>query len=95
MTEQKIQFLITNYLKKEGWWITKLMMTTTSGIPDLLCIKGGKTIFIEVKKPGGRLSKIQEYRIAEIRKENIPVLITDNLQEVKEWVDTMKADTES
>ena len=61
-------------------------MTTTSGIPDLLCIKGGKTIFIEVKKPGGRLSKIQEYRIAELKKEGMTVIVTDNLKEVKEWI---------
>ncbi len=86
MTEQKIQFLITNYLKKEGWLVTKLMMTTTSGIPDVLAIRQGKTIFIEVKKPGGRLSRIQEYRIAEIRAQDIPVLVTDNLPELKEWL---------
>ena len=86
MTEQHIQYAINTYLKKEGWWITKLMMTTTSGIPDLMAIKSGVTIFIEVKKPGGRLSKIQQYRIAELREQDIPVLVTDNLTEVKEWL---------
>jgi len=90
MSEQKIQFLITNWLKKEGWLVTKLMMTTTSGIPDILAIRSGKTIFIEVKKPGGRLSKIQKYRIAEIRAQDIPVLVTDNLKELKEWLDNDK-----
>ncbi len=85
-SEQKIQYAINTYLKKQGWLVTKLMMTTTAGIPDLMAIKEGKTIFIEVKKPGGRLSRIQEYRIAEIRAQDIPVLVTDNLNDLKEWL---------
>ena len=86
MTEQKIQFLIQGYLKKDGWLVNKLMAVTQGGTPDLIAHKQGKTLYIEVKKPGGRLSRIQEYRIAELRNEGIDVLVTDNLQDVKDHV---------
>ena len=83
MTEQEIQSKIINYLKSKDWIVFKLMAVSVSGVPDLICHKGGDTVYIEVKRPGGRLSKIQKYRIAQLRKENITVIVTDNLKEVK------------
>lgn len=37
-----------------------------SGVPDLLCIKDGKTVFLEVKQPGKSATKIQTARMNEI-----------------------------
>jgi len=67
MTEEgKIQKKITDHLKKDGWFVTKLIQTSTNGIPDVLAVRPGQCLFIEVKTPTGRLSEIQKYRITEL-----------------------------
>lgn len=70
MTEEgKIQKKITDHLKKDGWFTTKLMQTSTNGIPDVLAVREGETIWIEVKTLVGRLSEIQKYRIKQLNQE--------------------------
>lgn len=76
MLEQKIQSKIIKNLEKDGWYMVKLITTTKAGIPDLMAMKNGRTVFIEVKQPGGRVSKLQEFRHEELRKKGFEVIIT-------------------
>ncbi len=66
MTEQQIQSKIKKKLQERGWYVTKLIKTSTNGIPDLLAIKYGKAMFIEVKREQGILSPLQQLRIDEL-----------------------------
>ena len=66
MTEQQIQSKIKKKLQERGWYVTKLIKTSTNGIPDLLAIKYGKAMFIEVKREQGKLSPLQQLRIQEL-----------------------------
>jgi hypothetical protein len=52
-----------------GWWSLKIAggPHQTSGIPDLLLLKNGRAVFLEVKQPGKKPTKLQEYRMHEIR----------------------------
>jgi Holliday junction resolvase len=59
-----------------GWYVLKIVKANKNGVPDLLCLKPNDVLFIEVKKPTGVLSKIQEYRIEELSKLNFNVLIS-------------------
>ena len=45
----------------------KLIKTNKNGIPDLMCLKDGVTMFIEVKRPNGKLSELQKIRIKQLR----------------------------
>jgi Holliday junction resolvase len=56
----------------------KLIKTTCNGIPDLMCLKDGKTIFIEVKTEKGIVSELQKHRHDELRKKGFEVLILTN-----------------
>jgi Holliday junction resolvase len=67
ISEQKIQTKIINRLTKEGWLCVKLIKTSKNGIPDLMCLKDGVTMFIEVKRPNGKLSELQKIRIKQLR----------------------------
>ena len=67
ISEQKIQTKIINQLTKEGWLCVKLIKTNKNGIPDLMCLKDGITMFIEVKKPNGKLSELQKIRIKQLQ----------------------------
>ncbi len=66
ISEQQIQSKIKKKLQEQGWYVTKLIKTSTNGIPDLLAIKNGKAMFIEVKREQGKLSPLQQLRIQEL-----------------------------
>lgn len=65
-TEQQIQTKIKNKLQERGWFVTKLIKTSTNGIPDLLAIKYGKAMFIEVKRENGKLKPLQQELIRQL-----------------------------
>ena len=67
MTEQKIQAKRIKQLEAEGYYVLKLIQTNKNGIPDLLALKDGEILFSEVKRPSGKLSKLQEYRLKELK----------------------------
>ena len=67
MTEQQIQNKIIKRYEKDGFFVVKLINTNKNGIPDLIVMKQNEFFFVEVKKPDGKLSKLQEYRIEELK----------------------------
>jgi len=72
MTEQQIQSKKIKELEGQGYYVIKLVKTNKNGIPDLLVLpKNSNAFFIEVKKEGGVLSKLQEYRINELNKHGL------------------------
>ena len=69
MTEQQIQNKRIKELEAQGYYVIKLIVTNKSGIPDLIAIPpNSNVLFSEIKKPNGKLSRLQEYRIKEIDK---------------------------
>jgi len=75
MLESKIQSNIIKRYQKEGWMVVKLIKTNCSGIPDLMCLRNGVTLFIEVKRPGKEPGTLQQFRHEELRKQGFEVLI--------------------
>lgn len=76
MTEQQIQTKLIKELEDKGYYVIKLMKTNKNGIPDLIAIpKDSDVEFIEVKRPDGKLSKLQEYRIKELIKHGIKAIV--------------------
>ena len=68
MTEQQIQAKRIKELENEGYYVIKLIKTNKNGIPDLIAIpKGANVLFSEVKTPKGKVSKLQEYRLKELK----------------------------
>jgi Holliday junction resolvase len=67
MLESKIQTKIKKKLEEKGFLVIKLIKTSCNGIPDLIALKDGKTIFVEVKQPNGVLSELQKLRIKQLR----------------------------
>lgn len=74
MTEQQIQSKKIKELEAQGYYVIKLVMTNKPGIPDLIAIPPNADIlFVEVKKPDGKLSKLQEFRKKELESHGIRV----------------------
>jgi len=72
MKEQQIQAKKIKELEAEGYYVIKLINTNKNGIPDLIAIPpNSDVLFIEVKGPNGKLSKLQEFRIKELNQYGI------------------------
>jgi len=72
MTEQQIQAKRIKELEAEGYYVIKLVKTNKNGIPDLIAIPPNcGVLFSEVKKPKGRVSALQEYRLKELEKHGV------------------------
>lgn len=59
--ETGIRRAIVDFLRVHGWKVVRLVQSPLSekGIPDLVAIRCGQTVWIEVKTPKGRLSAHQ------------------------------------
>ena len=72
MTEQQIQKKRIAQLESEGYYVIKLTVTNKNGIPDLIAIpRGSNVLFSEIKKPKGKLSELQKFRIKELEEYGI------------------------
>lgn len=68
MSESTHQARRIRQLEAEGYYVIKLIQTNKNGIPDLLALKPtGEIYFEEVKGVKGKASKLQEYRIQELK----------------------------
>lgn len=69
MTEQQIQKKKIDELEALGFFVIKLIKTNKNGIPDVLAIPpDAPVVFSEIKTKNGKVSKIQEYRLKELKK---------------------------
>lgn len=86
MSEAQIQTSILKYLKKKypTALIFKHADKTRCGVPDIQFIYYGNTVWLEVKKPGGKVSDIQEWTLERLRNNNHKAYVVYSLQEVKE-----------
>jgi len=76
MLESKIQNKKIKELEKQGYYVIKLIVTNRPGIPDLIAIPpNSDVLFVEVKGPTGKVSKLQEFRHKELEDKGIKVEI--------------------
>jgi Holliday junction resolvase len=74
--EQQIQAKKIKELEAQGYYVIKLINTNKNGIPDLIAIPpNSDVLFIEVKGPNGKVSKLQEFRHQELSDKGIKVEI--------------------
>lgn len=66
--ESSIVAAVVRLAKQRGYWVMKIHggPYQLAGVPDLLCIKHGKALFLEVKQPGKKATAIQRSRMNEI-----------------------------
>ena len=86
--EAKVQTDIINWLTFMGAWVVKTIATTKNGTPDVLFCLNGKFGGVEVKKPGGKADPLQKVQLRKIREAGGMGLVADNLQSVKEYVNS-------
>lgn len=80
MTEAALQQRITKYARRHGVFARKIVAVNYRGFPDLFMAYGGDSWFIELKNPfkTGKLSRLQEVCIAEMRAAGLQVYVIDD-----------------
>lgn len=84
--EKTIEDAIKRYLKSAGIWYIKTHggPYQTMGLPDLVCIVGGRFVGLEVKRPVvGRLTEIQRAAIRGINKAGGYACVVTSVEEAR------------
>jgi len=93
MSEKEITNAIMQYLKKQPHcfcWKEHGGMYGTAGIPDIICCYNGRFVTFEVKAPGGRLTKLQDFVLKRIGQAGGVAVKVSSLDEVKEIIRKME-----
>ncbi|HEU5223117.1 MAG TPA: VRR-NUC domain-containing protein [Candidatus Lumbricidophila sp.] len=61
-------------------------ISSRSGVPDRIVVLRGKTVFVELKAPGGRLSSLQKIRIKQLREAGADVRVITSKDEVDRFI---------
>ena len=83
MNERNFQRKCIAAARDNGWLAYKFASPAHRGVPDCLFIKNSRVVFVEFKRPDGKgkLSKLQEHTIKDMRAHGALVYLIDN------WVD--------
>lgn len=93
MIEKLIEQHLVKGVKKLGGLCLKFVSPGSSGVPDRIIISStGEVIFVELKTERGKLSKLQEHMIDEMRKRSANVKVLYGLQDVKSFLDELSGD---
>lgn len=80
--EKHIQSRIRDYLRLHDWLVIKLVVTSLFGVPDLMCLKGGTVLFIEVKQPGKKPTPLQLATHDKLRRVGAKVIVATSVEDV-------------
>lgn len=91
MLEADIEKYLVKRVKEIGGVPYKFTSPAHRGVPDRLCVLPcGKIAFVEVKREGGVISKLQQAEHNTLRNLGHMVLVVWNKQEVDEAIEIMK-----
>ncbi len=89
MLEKTLQQKVIKESVEKGIQCVKVDSSSTRGWPDLTCVlPNGTVLFVELKTKTGRLSKLQEYTISKLKRNNANVYVIRSLDEFKDLINT-------
>lgn len=89
MLERTIVAKVMSTAKSLGWFAVKIHGNAyqMAGLPDVLAIKGGRAVWMEVKVPGNEPSKIQVHRMKELAAAGCPVAVVYSAGEARAFLE--------
>lgn len=85
MRERTIEQHLVHQVERLGG-LTYKFLSTQAGVPDRIVILNGVTYFVELKAPGGKLTKIQIWQHERIKKAGVLPLVFYSKLDVEEWL---------
>lgn len=81
--ESKLQTKIIKHLKIKNFLVNKISLCSVTGWPDIMALKRGHVLYIEVKAPGKQPTPLQAHVHAQIELYGGIVWVIDNYDEFK------------
>ena len=88
--ESSIERAVAEYGKRTGWVSIKLSTSGprgAAGWPDRLFLRGGQAVFIEFKRPGGKVTPLQASRHTQLLDAGCFVFVVDDVNRGKGILD--------
>lgn len=89
----KPEGIIEDYLgriaRTHGFLYYKFTSPAHSGVPDRILIGHGKTIFIELKRPGSQPRKLQERVFNKMRQHGAIVYVVDTKEQALKTIESL------
>lgn len=68
VSEREVEAALVRMIARHGGRCLKWVSPGNNGVPDRICLlPGGRVLFAEVKRPGGRIAPIQRIRADELK----------------------------
>lgn len=82
--ESMVQSQIIKAALSRGWFCVKVISQSGRGMPDVVAVRAGRTVWIEVKREGEEARRQQKLRAKEMRAHGADVYEVDSLIEARE-----------
>ena len=89
VSENEIKHLVKDWLSIKGYFHFHLLagMGAYPGLPDRIAVKGGKVLFLEIKKPKGSIHSDKQIKFQEnVEKAGGRYLLIKNLEDLIEGI---------
>jgi hypothetical protein len=80
MLERDIEREACAQAKALGWLVYKFTSPNRRSVPDRMFIKDGRVVFIEFKRPGGRLTEAQARELVRLRLAGVETGVADSVE---------------
>ena len=88
--ESQAEALFRDLARAHGAMALKFTSPGTAGVPDrIVLMPDGTTRLVELKRPGGRVSAVQEATFRRMAAIGHPVEVLHGRDEVREWWDAL------
>lgn len=90
MRENVVERRLTTRVNALGGMCVKVTPVSHSGIPDrLVLLPDGRSLWVELKRPGGEVKPHQVERHRRMAAINHPVVVLSSCDEVDDWIDSL------
>ena len=82
--ESDLQSDVIDFAEMRGWFCEKIVSQSRNGIMDLVAIRHGRHVWIEVKREGESARPIQERRARQMRSHGAEVYLVDSIEQARQ-----------
>lgn len=89
MKESTIARRVLDVCRQRGWfaWKTHGSAYQLDGIPDVIAIRDGRVVFLEVKRPGGEPTPKQRHRMRQLESFGARCAVVESSGEAKAFLE--------
>jgi Holliday junction resolvase len=91
MLEKTIVAKVMSVARSLGWFVVKIHGSAyqMAGLPDILAIKNGRAVWMEVKVPGNEPSRIQLHRMRELATAGCSVAVVYSAADARHFLENV------